>query len=118
MREDNLVKTYNEDNTIFITGYAKLPTNITAKKLYEVIAVGVEVDPITEVIVDCDCTLATDVAKKFFRKVTRGYCFRDGINPLILKFEKRYCGSARKAIITALKIVYDKWLTYKEKNNN
>lgn len=105
----------NTENTIFITGYAKLPTAITAEKLYEVIAIGVEVDPATGIILDCDCTLATNVGKNFFKKLVKGYSLKNGIDPLVLSFEKRYYGSARKAITTALKIMYDKWLTYLEK---
>jgi len=101
----------SSENTVFITGYAKLPSAITAEKLYEVVAVGVEVDPKTGIIVDADCTLATEVSRKFFQKITKGYCLFDGIEPLILRFETRYYGSARKAIVTALKIMYQKWET-------
>lgn len=104
--------------TIFFTGYAKLPSNITAEKLYEVIAVGVEVDPKTGIIVDCDVTLATAVAKSFFRKLATGYNLNNGIEGLTYTFERRYFGSARKAIITGLKIMYEKWLAYLEMTEN
>lgn len=106
------MKSSNMDNTIFFTGHAKLPSAITAEKLYEVIAIGVEVDPQTGVIIDSDCTLATDVGKKFFKKITIGYSLKNGIEPLTSIIEKRYHGSARKAIITALKLIYEKWQTY------
>lgn len=98
--------------TIFITGYAKLPSSITAEKLYQVIAVGVEIDPNTGIIVECDVTLATIVGRSFFKKLVLGYNLSEGIDGLILQFEKRYHGSARKAIITGLKIMYEKWLAY------
>lgn len=116
MKEDPKVAP-NIDNTIFITGYAKLPTAITAEKMYEVIAIGVEIDSDTGTIVDCDCTLATSVGRDFFRKLTTGYCLFQGIDPLIDSFEKRYYGSARKAIITALKIMYDKWQSFQEQES-
>jgi len=106
-----------ENNTIFITAHAKLPNAITAEKLYEVIAIGVEVESETGVIVDSDCTLATNVGRNFFKKLTTGYCLFNGIDPLIQKFEKRYYGSARKAIITALKLLYDRWLVFLQENN-
>jgi len=106
----------NKDDTVFITGHAKLPTAITAEKLYEVIAIGVEVDSQTGIIINSDCTLATDVGKNFFKKLTIGYCLLNGIEPLILQFENRYYGSARKAIVTALKLMYDKWLIFEKEN--
>jgi len=99
--------------TVFFTGYAKLPSNITAAKLYEVVAVGVEVDPNTCIIVDCDCTLATNVARKFVRSLILGYNLGEGIEGLTDSFEKRYYGSARKALITSLRIMYEKWLAYR-----
>jgi len=108
----------NIENTVFITGHAKLPTAITAEKLYEVITIGIEVDTETGIIISSDCTLATDVGRKFFTKLTTGYCLLNGIDQLILKFEKRYYGSARKAIVTALKHMYDKWLIYEKENKN
>ena len=104
-----------EKNTIFITGYAKLPTSITAEKLYQVIALGLEIEVDTGTIVDSDCTLATEVGRRFFKKVVNGYSLNNGIEDLIKEFEQRYYGSARKAIITALKLMYEKWHTYLEK---
>lgn len=100
--------------TVFFTGYAKLPSSITAEKLYEVIAVGIEVEPATGIIMDCDCTLATIVARNFFKKLVVGYNLNFGIEGLTKRFEKRYHGSARKAIVTGLKIVFEKWVLYKE----
>lgn len=100
--------------SIFITGYAKLPSNITAEKLYKVVAVGVEIDPNTGIIIDCDCTLATTVGKNFFKKLVMGYNLSNGIDDLIEIFKTRYHGSARKALITGIKIMYEKWLLYLE----
>jgi len=102
-----------DSDTVFFTGYAKLPSSITAEKLYQVIAVGIEVDPQTGIVVDCDVTLATEVAKAFFKKLVIGYSLMNGIEGLTDRFESRYHGSAKKAIITSLKIVNEKWLTYK-----
>ena len=102
-------------DTIFITGYAKLPTAITAEKLYQVIAIGLEVNPETGEIVDADCTLATELGRNFFKRAATGHNLETGAEALLGEFERRYHGSARKAIITALKLVHEKWLSYKEK---
>lgn len=104
--------------TIFFTGYAKLPSNITAAKLYEVVAIGVEVNSHTGEVIACDCTLATKVARNFVNSLIVGYNLSKGIDELTDRFERRYYGSARKALTTSLKIMYDKWLAYKENSEN
>lgn len=103
-----------DDNIIFITGYAKLPGSITAAKMYQVIGIALEVDGETGRILDSDCTLATELGKTFFKKLTVGYCLDDGMEGLFERMDRRYHGSAKKAIITALKSAYEKWKIYQE----
>lgn len=103
--------------SVFFTGYAKLPSNITAAKLYEVVAVGVEVDPQTGIIVASDCTLATQVARNFVIKLITGYNLNNGIEGLTESFERRYHGSARKALVTSVRILYEKWLVYRNEQS-
>lgn len=102
-------------DTIFVTSYAKLPTAITAEKLYQVIAIGLEVEPLTGEIVDGDCTLATELGRDFFKRVVIGHNIETGSEELMKEFETRYQGSARKAILTALKLVHGQWISMKEK---
>jgi hypothetical protein len=102
-----------ELRTIFITGYARIPEGITANQLYKVLGIGVEIDPKTEVIIDADCTLATAVGKSFFRRLVVGYDLSAGVEPLVQRFERRYHGSAQKAIIAALRVVEQRYSAYK-----
>ncbi|MBU5676267.1 DUF3870 domain-containing protein [Alkaliphilus sp. MSJ-5] len=93
---------------IFISGYAKLPMGTTAEELYKVIAVGILVDKNTGDILDADCTLVTEVAKKLVNKLLVG--------KNILNFEEiekaineRYFGTVRKALISSTKKCHDKF---------
>ncbi|SMB97472.1 protein of unknown function [Thermanaeromonas toyohensis ToBE] len=104
----------NQEETLLITGYAKLPSTITAYRLYEVVAIAVEVNPRDGKIVDVDCTLATSVARKIVREIAWGYKLSDGIEELVQRIERRYWGSARKAIIMAFKVIYEKFVAYKQ----
>lgn len=99
--------------SIFITGYARLPQGISATELYKVLGIAVEVDPSSGVIIDADCTLATSVGKNFLRKLLIGYSLEQGIDPLVREVEARYFGSARRPIIAALKVVYQRYVAYK-----
>lgn len=97
-----------EPNDIFLTGYAKLPKGITATELYHVIAVGLIVDKETGIIVDADCSLVTRVAREFFKELVVGKNLND-YQALQTVFKEKYYGSAKKALISALKTCNEKF---------
>jgi hypothetical protein len=86
---------------IFITGYAKLPSNITATKMYEVIAMGILINTYTGEIIEVDCTLSTEIGKKFISKILKGKNLND-IEEIENIIDISYFGSAKKAIKTAV----------------
>ncbi|WP_159431529.1 DUF3870 domain-containing protein [Caldanaerovirga acetigignens] len=102
------------EHEIVITGYAKLPDNTTAQKLYSVVGIAILVDTRTSVIKDADITLATSVAKTFFKEAIVGENI-EKIEDIIKIFENQYWGTAKKSIITALKICHLKYKEYLNK---
>nr|WP_297202092.1 DUF3870 domain-containing protein [Thermanaeromonas sp.] len=102
------------EETLLLTGYARLPSTITAYRLYEVIGIAVEVRPDDGEILDADCSLATSVARRFVRDIAVGYKLSDGIDGLVQEIERRYWGSARKAIIMAFRVIYEKFVARKQ----
>lgn len=97
-----------ECSEVFVTGYAKLPKGITATELYKVIAVGLIVDKETGVIVDADCSLVTRVAREFFKELVLGKNLND-YGEIQSLFMKKYFGSAKKALISALKTCHERY---------
>ena len=99
---------------ILFSGYAKLPTGITASEMYNVIGIVVLVDTETGIITDADCTLATGLARRHVSTALIGRNITNGPDELIRLIDQIYQGSAKKAVITALRIIYDKYRSYKE----
>jgi hypothetical protein len=97
-----------KDNTIFITGYARLPQGIAAEELYSVIAVGLVIDIRTGEIIEADCSLVTDTSRRFVRDMIEGENINN-IDEIIAKIKARYFGSARKALISAVKMCQEKY---------
>jgi hypothetical protein len=91
-----------ERNEIFVTGYAKLPQGITAAELYSIIAVGMLVDIETGVIADVDCTLATEMGKNFVKRLVVGKNLNE-VEAIDSEFNEKYYGSAKKALISAIR---------------
>lgn len=51
-------------DTIFLSGYAKLPDNTTAQKLYSHLVLVVTVRVPEGIIQDVDCTMATELGRR------------------------------------------------------
>ncbi len=97
-----------EPYEIFVTGYAKLPKGITATELYSVVAVGLIINKETGKIIDADCSLVTRVAKNFFNELVVGKNIKD-YETIHEAFKHHYYGSAKKALISAMKTCHEKY---------
>ncbi|MGI9951776.1 DUF3870 domain-containing protein [Moorellaceae bacterium AZ2] len=96
-----------------MTGYAKLPSTIAAYKLYEVVGVAVEIRPKDGEIVDVDCSLVPDMTRRIIHEAVVGYRLSNGIDALTERIQRRYCGSAREALVAAFRSIYEKWIAYR-----
>lgn len=98
----------NLKNKVFVTGYAKLPQGITASELYTVICVGLLVDKETGNIVDAECSLVTSLAKRVFKTLVVDQDIKD-IDAIEAGFVETYFGSAKKALISAMRTCHEKY---------
>ena len=103
----------NKHELVLFSGYAKLPEGITATELYKVIGLIVVIDIETGIIKQADCTLATELACKQVSSVLIGHNISNGVEELQRDMDRKYQGSAKKAISTAIRIIYDKYRSYK-----
>lgn len=95
--------------TIFLSAYVKLPSNTTAEKVYDFLALVVEVDVNTDVIVNTDISLITALGRDFISRLVCGYNMRDGVDGLIDKFRRSYFGESLKAIEACFKLIFVKY---------
>jgi pyridoxal/pyridoxine/pyridoxamine kinase len=96
------------DNIILFSGYAKLPGGTVAGEVYKVMALVMLIDVLTGNIVEVDCTLSTRLAERFVVGNLKGKNIRNQ-EKMIQLINDVYQGSAKKAIITALRIISDKY---------
>jgi len=95
--------------TVLLSGYAKLPANVTSSKLYDQFVVVVTVNMSTGVVLDADCTLSTELSRRFISGMIRGYNMEQGIDHLIGELDKKFYGNTKRAVCTALKMVQEKY---------
>ncbi len=102
----------HEKNTILLSGYAKLPANITAETVYETLAVAVLFDRRSGIILEAEATMVTSIAKKFIAGLLVGYNLNDGPDDLMEDFERYYHGNAKRALETAMRMIFSKYQEY------
>lgn len=102
-------------DTIYFVGHAQLPKNIPAHLLYGVIAVGLEVDMASGLIVNVSINLATDLAKDIVVSCLINHNLNEGINPAIAAVERRYQGDAQRAIVMAIRNAYNRYIEFQNR---
>ena len=88
---------------VFLSGYAKLPDNTTAQKLYSHLVLVVTAEMPGGIIQDADCTMATELGRRFIRELLTGYDLHRGPEPLVELLNQTYYGHLRKALQTCIK---------------
>ena len=104
-------ETMRERNTVLLSGYAKLPTNITAEMVYEMLAVAVLFDRRSGIILEAEASMVTNIARKFIAELLVGY-LNDGPDELMEDFETYYHGNAKRALETAIRMIFSKYQEY------
>lgn len=79
------------------------------------VGIGLEVEGGTGRIVDADCTLVTDVGRRFFRNLVLGFSLESELPIMVAGIERRYHGNAQKALVSALKITQEKYRAFKHR---
>lgn len=102
----------NDRNTVLLSGYAKLPTNITAESVYETLAVAVLFDRRSGIILEAEASVVTSIAKKFIASLLVGYNLNEGPDALMEEFECYYHGNAKRALETAMRMIFSKYQEY------
>ena len=100
--------------TLFFVGHARLPENITARHVYGVFGLELEVDPRTDVVVDASCRLIPSLGEKFILDLLMGHRLTEGIMGLIAEIEARYFGASQRAIVAALENAYERYQRYRK----
>jgi hypothetical protein len=101
-----------DTNAILLSGYAKLPSNITAEAVFGVLAIAVLFDKRNGIIIDAEASMVTELSKRFVADLLKGYNLNDGPDALIAKFEECYLGNSKKALETAIRSIFSKYQEY------
>lgn len=105
-------------NTILCVGYARLPEGTTMEELFKVFGVGLEIDPLSGIIVKAQTTCATILGNDFLTQFFVGINIETDYQDALEQINKRYRGHGGKAILAAAKKAYTEYLSYKDEENH
>lgn len=97
------------DKTMVFVGYARVPEGTTARELYQLIGLALEVDMESGRVVDASCTLAVPLAEQFVRRLIVGRELGREFEGIVREIEERYHGPTQRAIVTALKAAHERF---------
>lgn len=95
--------------TILVSGNAQLPRATTAYETVRMVTAVLEIDWESEEIVNADFSLYSKVSVEFLRKLTVGYCLKQGIEPLTETVQERFQAFSQGAVIRALQAAYERY---------
>ncbi len=108
-----------DSETVYFISYAKLPSNMAAGLLMEMVGVGLVINYKSGRITDMSCTLLTDEAKMFLKDIIVGFNLHDDtIQDLIDAISYRYHGHSQKAICVAVKQTAERYHQWRSEKMN
>ena len=108
MLKSSTISSMNGDVVLF-SGYARLPSGTVSSEVFGVMALVVLIEIKTGTIVEAECTLSTRLAEQFVSALLVGRSLRNGPQELVEAINQVYQGTAKKSIVTAIRIVSDKY---------
>ncbi|MBR0600632.1 DUF3870 domain-containing protein [Sinanaerobacter chloroacetimidivorans] len=110
------MKQYSE-NSIYLSAYAKLPSEMPSAEMYKALDIGLVINWETGEIEDASITLLTDEARSFLKQIIVGYNIdKNAIEPLLERIKKRYLGASQKAVCVILKLIYEKYINWRQEH--
>lgn len=104
-----------EKQSLFIVGEARTNVENAITKIYGSFYMVFEIDPLTDKIIDMNCTHSLDLTERFIQKIFIGKSITKDLPVLEKELNRRYYGSSEKAIVASMKDASKKYLAAKAK---
>lgn len=104
-----------EKQSLFIVGEARTNVENAITKIYGSFYMVFEIDPLTNKIIDMNCTHSLNLTERFIQKIFIGKSITADLSILEKELNRRYYGSSEKAIVASMKDASKKYLAAKAK---
>lgn len=101
-----------DSERVLFSGYARLPAGSVSSEVFRILGLVVVVDLEKGTILEAECTLSTSLSSRFVTNLLVGNSLCGDMAELIERINTIYQGTAKKAIIAALRIIAEKYALY------
>ncbi|MCQ1531205.1 DUF3870 domain-containing protein [Lutispora saccharofermentans] len=98
------------ENTIYITGTAKVSSNDPISAMFDMFFVGIILEKESGKIIDVTCNMVRDMTSDFIKSILLDYNLSDDIELIAGEIKDRFQGIAQKAVIAAIKDARNKYM--------
>ncbi len=89
-------------DVIYVVGHARLPSETTAKQVYEILSLGLELDRETKRILEVSCTTLPPYGNEFIRGLLLGKKIDEDFKTIGEEIRSHYICRTRNALLAAL----------------
>lgn len=89
-------------DVIYVVGHARLPSETTAKHVYDIISLGLALDQETGRILEVSCTTLPPYGNEFIRDILVGKKIEEDLSAITEEIRSRYICRTSNALLAAL----------------
>lgn len=105
-----------DTNHVLFSGYARLPGGLSSSNIHATMALVILLDLKNAAIVKAECTLSTKTSENYISNLLEGKSLAGGVAEISQLIGKCYEGNSKKAILTALRSIYNNYRSYTASN--
>jgi len=119
--EENKMRTTNKarrkKEIVYVVGYARLPDGTTAKHVYSILGLGMELERENGKIFEVSCTTLPSHGNEVLRKIFVGKSIEKDFDNLAKEIRSRYIDRTRGALLAALEDLLKRFNEAKKQNS-
>lgn len=89
-------------DVIYVVGHARLPSETSAKHVYEILSLGLALDKETKRILEVSCTTVPPYGSEFIRELLLGKSLAEDLNTITEEIRSHYICRTKNALLAAL----------------
>jgi hypothetical protein len=103
-------------DVIYVVGHARLPSETTAKHVYDILSLGLALDRESGRILEVSCTTLPPYGNEFIREILLGKKIEEDLDTITEEIRSRYICRTSNALLAALEDLLKRFKEREKRN--